>query len=785
MPLYRVFCPQEERDRLPPGLTVEESYPAFVVVSADEPTVDAIRRLFPVEELPPAVQSGSAAGGAGAAAIAAGTAAGTSGSQDVVVRFRAPVRPEWVRQIEQLGASLQQPLGDSAFVVEARNSKTVDAIRALPVVEQVDVHVPDIRISPDFVAGLGATSNDATLASAADRVASGAAPAPPPGAPSVPGNVVAIFLTEQDRDRARRRLRRARVGPIHDAGPTALVVTLSGAADPVAALEAIVAQPGLRAVEEQKVRRPHNNVARAIIGLGVVRVNPTATTLTGAGETVCVADTGLDTGDPLTLHADFKGRLEHIRSFPIAPSFGFIVTNPGGDDGPADIYSGHGTHTAGSVLGNGARSRTLGLAPIQGMAPAARLVFQAIEQTPNWTARARLGFLQRGTRPPASGLFGIPDDLEVLLRAAYDRGARIHSNSWGGGDPGAYDVQSEAIDRFVWNHRDLLVVVAAGNDGQQTARSRPAIAAGSVTPPGTAKNCLTVGASENNRPGEFPTEKYGTWWPDDFPAAPIADDRMADTPEDIVAFSSRGPNAAGRRMPDLIAPGTFILSTRSSQIPANNFGWSSFPPAKKDYMFLGGTSMATPLVAGAAALVRQHLRTAKGIARPSAALVKAALIHSTRYLRYRFAAEDSGRWADNEQGWGLVTLKSVLAAPSPAKVLFVDERAGGLTTGSMATSTVTLTGSSVPLRVTLAYSDFPGDRLVNNLNLVVTAPNGRFFVGNDFGGTGAPDRLNNVEGVLVERPDKGRWSIRVVASEVLHGPQPFALVISGVGATLS
>ena len=90
-------------------------------------------------------------------------------------------------------------------------------------------------------------------------------------------------------------------------------------------------------------------------------------------------------------------------------------------------------------------------------------------------------------------------------------GARIHSNSWGGGDPGAYDAQCEQLDRFVWQHKDMCVLVAAGNDGTDKDGDG-VINPMSVTSPGTAKNCITVGASENERP-EFDAETYGEWWP--------------------------------------------------------------------------------------------------------------------------------------------------------------------------------------------------------------------------------------------------------------------------------
>jgi hypothetical protein len=233
----------------------------------------------------------------------------------------------------------------------------------------------------------------------------------------------------------------------------------------------------------------------------------------------------------------------------------------------------------------------------------------------------------------------------------------------------------------------------------------------------------------------------------------------------------------------LIAPGTFVLSTRSSQIASNNFAWKAFPPAKNEYMYMGGTSMATPLVAGCAAVTRQYLREAEGIANPSAALLKAVLIHSARYMPYRYAHASSIALADNEQGWGRVDLHRCLNPKSPTIVLFLEEGAG-LWTGEMREFEVEVTDASVVLRATLVYSDFPGEDLVNNLNLFIYDPQGNFYVGNDFTGSGSPDPDNNVEGVVVENPIKGHWSIRVVASNIPEGPQDFALVISAGGAML-
>ena len=297
-------------------------------------------------------------------------------------------------------------------------------------------------------------------------------------------------------------------------------------------------------------------------------------------------------------------------------------------------------------------------------------------------------------------------------------------------------LSAKIVDEFIWSHKNFLILVAAGNSGTDQPGTSKGIDTGSVDSPGTAKNCLTVGASENGRKNQF-SDTYGQWWPNDYPRNPFKNDPMADSIHDIVAFSSRGPCTTGRRKPDLIAPGTFVLSTRSSQVPNNHFAWGAFPPAKKSYMYMGGTSMATPLVAGSAAVMRQFLRTWVGYADPSAALLKAALIHAAQYRAYRYAHPSAERWADNEQGWGRLDLRTVVDPPDGRTVYFVDYR-DGMQTGDVLEADVVVTDESIPLKVSLVYSDYPGELLVNNLNLFLLDPHARPYVGNDFDGNGTP-----------------------------------------------
>ncbi len=188
--------------------------------------------------------------------------------------------------------------------------------------------------------------------------------------------------------------------------------------------------------------------------------------------------------------------------------------------------------------------------------------------------------------------------------------------------------------------------------------------------------------------------------------------------------------------------------------------------------------MSTPQVAGAAALVREYYQEQKQI-NPSAALIKATLINGATDISP--GQYGTGAWQetypvpDVSQGWGRMNLKQSLFPDLPCVNEFADE-SSALSTGGSQEYQYTVVDTSVPLRITLVWTDYPGavsaaTELVNDLDLTVTSPSGMPYSN--------ADHVNNVEQILVPSPEAGTYTVEVAGYNVPMGPQDYALAVSG------
>lgn len=515
---------------------------------------------------------------------------------------------------------------------------------------------------------------------------------------------------------------------------------------PSRAVESLSRVPGIAWIEPYFEPRLTNAASRTINGVASVWQD---LGFRGNGQVVAVADTGLDNGhNDSTMSADFRGR--------ILKAYALGRKNDWSD------REGHGTHVCGSVLGNGTLSGANATlhdygGSFAGMAPEARLIIQSVADR-------------------AGNLSGLPANLVDLFSPIYTDGARIHTNSWGAAYLGAYPAMSQQVDQFLWDHKDMTILFSAGNSGVD-ANGNGVVDLDSLDAPATAKNCITVGASESSITTNSFT--YGAAWPSDYPSNPIKSDLVANNPSGMAAFSSRGPTDDGRIKPDICAPGTNIVSARS-HLSGTGTLWGVY---NSNYLYSGGTSMSTPITAGCVALVREFLVDVRRIPSPSGALVKAALLNSAADLnpgQYGTGAarEIPSSRPNNIEGWGRVSLRDAVQPLWPSNVDFID--ASGLGTGASGEYTYEVQNTSVPLKITLAWTDYPGavqaaKELVNDLDLLVIAPGGQQYRGNS-----AVDRLNNVETVDIPVPSLGTYMVRVTAYNVPQGgSQPYAIALMG------
>lgn len=795
--------PEEAQIVRDAGCEILAEYPNSLLVRCTEAQQEALRQAgLEMTELPQETVQISGMSFAFEHALEADVAAPIAPDPNrkayYLVRLVGPAKGEWLEAIRALGGAVQSKLRGFTLVVGILPAR-LQELQELPWVEAVTPYRSAMKVSPKLRPGVSRELSTAALTTL-DLES---------GEPNATVQVeISVFPDESTAPIAAQV--RAAGGIILGENSKKVIAIMSP--DTITGL---ANDQSVQAIAPHAFPQFHNDQATQVMDAPPNRIFGDLT-LPGTGQIVAVADSGLDTGNAATVHADFAGRVVNIISLPIRPELSSLVNNPGADDGAQDTNSSHGTHVAGSVLGNGTAATAASSSTVpRGMAPEARLYFQAVEQQANWKSAAQLiaegvppAAIPPTWPPPAIGLYGLPDDLNNLFNQAYTAGGRIHTNSWGAPIAGIYSDNSAEVDNFMWNNRDMLILFSAGNAGLDL-NTDTIIDQDSIGAPGTAKNCLTVGASENNRPsGSTPTPGIDANWnvlgpaggPPTWPALGPAG-HVSDNVEGMAAFSSRGPTDDGRIKPDVVAPGTNVLSTRSSTYAgANPPLWGDVTPSSDPlnglYCWSGGTSMSTPLVAGTAALIRQHLVQQRGHfqngVKPSGALIKAFLINGAAPMAGQFAGEIPAG-PNNVNGFGRVNLTESLIPDPLTRTLFADEPDYAVETGQIRTFQVKVMDTLEPLKVTLVWTDAPGPvnigGLQNELYLQVVRPDMTVVDGdvNPF-----PNATNNVQQVVISSPIVGTYEIRVRGVSVTQqapgastGPNPrqdFALVVSnGMG----
>lgn len=321
---------------------------------------------------------------------------------------------------------------------------------------------------------------------------------------------------------------------------------------------------------------------------------------TGLGTYVAVIDTGL-----------LKTWRAYFDESSIASEFGAAFGGGGGERGTVSTQpnkweldqDSHGTHVTSTILGFKQPART-----ITGVAPGAKVIpIKALGQNGSgWSSVVAAGITYVANLK-AGPLSGSPVIINMSL-----------------GGPDLDGVEKEAIDFAI--RKGVIVVASAGNIGE-----------GGMGYPGAYAPVISVAAA-----GWTDEWIDSTWWRN----SDVAENDSADAY--ITDFSSR--ELAGQQL-DVAAPGSWIVG------PYQTNGQLS-------WYFLGGTSMASPHVAGLAALMMQKNGTLKQ------SEVEGILKYNSNLISHRSAQVRPGpgqplatiSWGNDAVGFGLVDAVRALAA---------------------------------------------------------------------------------------------------------------------------